>query len=151
MLSFSTFFDNLIMVKMLTKQEQLTFKNPAIKNPDPSIFRHGFRERIFIFSVLVRMCTTVFISCRLYLDYPICLNAMLVHSSLLTSNPADFDLVITDFAVQVMIFLKYICIRVTSYKIIIFNNPAVFRSLGRWFFEGQLLLKMRWKKVMMIL
>ena len=60
---------------------QLALKNPTTKNPGPSIFRHGFRERIFTFSALVRMRTTVFMCCRLYLDDAVFLNAMLVHSS----------------------------------------------------------------------
>ena len=53
-----------------------------------------------------------------------------------TSNPADFDPLITDLAVQVIIFFRYI--GGTSYKIITFKNPPVFRSQGFRFFEGEL-------------
>ena len=35
----------------------------------------------------------------------------------LTSNPADFDLLITDFAVQVIIFFKYIGAHHTNYNL----------------------------------
>ena len=55
---------------------------------------------------------------------------------MLTNNPADVDLLITDFALQVVIFLKYI--GGTSYKIITLKNLTVLRSQGCWFFESQL-------------
>ena len=51
----------------------------------------------------------------------------------LTSNHADFDLLITDFAVQVLIFFK--CIGDTSCKII---NLKDLSSRSCRFFKGQL-------------
>ena len=58
-----------------------------------------------------------------------------------TSNPADFDLLIINFGVQINIFFKYT--GGTSYKIIIFKNPAVCRTQGCQFFEGQLYFKQK--------
>ena len=111
---------------------ELNFKNSVTKNPDPLIFRHGFRERIFIFSALVCVCTTVFMSCRSYLDGAVCLNVMLVHSS----TCYQVILLITHFAVHVLILFKNIW--GSSYKIITFKNPAVLRPRDCRFFKGQL-------------
>ena len=55
---------------------------------------------------------------------------------MLTKNTADFDLLIIDFAGQVVIIFKYVW--GTSYKIITFKNLAVLNFQGCQFFEGQL-------------